>query len=221
MLESVLDVLMILGLLVALAIAIWLFVVVYFWVGVFCFFTGWIPILYVLDNPTLSFTLSGSNIMEKWGMLSIITYGIIFGGWAVITIWVFLFKPKGDDLPNWLKGIAWLFPHPAVDAVHQGTQRNIYQGVHGKELSRSLRVEPSNALSQKIRVHQAGKLEKQLSHEREWLEAQEKVAKEAIETERARGRVQGYHDEDADQSVLQSGEMDRNRIRMYAASTKK
>ena len=167
---------------------------------------GWIPILAVLSDETWHVSFGG-NFMEAWAAWSLLLYGIIAA--AIAIIWLSI--SSGGDLPNGLKVIAWLFPHPAAREVSRGTQRSLIQDIHGTSLNRALADEPSTALGRRVQRHQADKLTKDLEAEKEWLDGQTNIARAAEETEVARAEVRATKD------ALSKGDVDPDAIKAYAA----
>ena len=156
---------------------------------VFLFFVtlllGWLGLLLCWIFPGLEMGQGGDhNPIEILAWAASILYPSLGALWLVL--WGFF---GGRELPPFLKGIAWLFPHPAARAVKRGTQRSLSKQVSGTKLASALREEPGTAVGRRIQKYQAGKLKKELDAETAWLRGQESVARSAIDTERTRARA--------------------------------
>jgi len=146
---------------------------------------GWIPILIVFEDPSLSVSFSGSFV-EAWSAWAMLEYVAVVVGY----IFVWANVSNGGDLPNGLKVIAWMLPHPASQVVKKGTQRSLTDDVNLGALERTTRFRPTTIIGQKIQANQSKKLAKDLEAEKEWLSETSKLTDTALETEKKRVRAQ-------------------------------
>lgn len=148
------------------------------------FFLGWLALLLCWIFSDLQPSFGSDNFFENIAAAAAVLYPSLAALWLVL--WGFF---GGRELPPFLKGIAWLFPHPASRAVKRGTQRSLSKQVSGTELASALGEEPGTAVGRRIQKYQSGKLKKELDAETAWLRGQESVARSAIDAERTRARA--------------------------------
>ena len=144
---------------------------------------GWIPILMCATDFEWAIGWGNGSVVGATAAVTTTFYLVVGAGLGVLWLTV----PDKDSLPQGLKALAFLYPHPAEAHLKDAITKQ--EPVDGPAMATAMRSkEPMTRTGKKIRAHHARTLAKDAAAEAEQLRAEADFADATADMEQARAR---------------------------------
>ncbi|MCG8510432.1 MAG: hypothetical protein MI741_14500 [Rhodospirillales bacterium] len=146
---------------------------------------GWIPILMCATDFEWAIGWGNGSVVGAAAAVTTTFYLAVGAGLGVLWLTV----PDKDSLPQGLKALAFLFPHPAAPHLKGAIAKRM--PADGPKVVQAIRSKaPRTTMGEKIRAHAARTLRKDPAAEALRLKAEEELADATADMEEARARME-------------------------------
>ena len=146
---------------------------------------GWIPILMCATDFEWAIGWGNGSVVGAAAAATTTFYLVVGAGLGVLWLTV----PDKDSLPQGLKALAFLFPHPAEAHLKGAIAKRM--PADGPKVVQAIRSKaPRTTMGEQIRTHAARTLKKDTAAEALRLKAEEELADATADMEKARARME-------------------------------